>query len=82
MFQMESLGRWLIILGVTLAVVGGVMLLLSKVPFLNRWGRLPGDIRYRSADGRVTCLVPIVSSILLSLLLTIILNLIIRFLNR
>jgi hypothetical protein len=79
---METLARWLIILGVTLAIVGGLLLLLGRVPFFNRLGRLPGDIRYRSEDGRVTCLVPIVSSLLLSLLLTIIINLIIRFLNR
>ncbi len=68
MFQMDGLGRWLIGVGLGLAVLGVVVLLLGKVPFLNRWGNLPGDIRYQHPGGRVTCFVPIVSSILLSLL--------------
>ncbi len=82
MFQMDILGRWLIGIGIGLAVLGGVMLLLDKIPFLNRLGHLPGDIRYQSPGGRVTCFVPIVSSILLSLILTLVLNIIIRLFKR
>jgi hypothetical protein len=82
MFSLETLGRWLLVVGLGLAALGGLLWLLGKVPFLNRLGNLPGDIRYESEDGRFSCFVPIVSSILISLLLTLILNIIVRLLNR
>jgi hypothetical protein len=82
MFQMSVLGRWLIGIGLSIAALGGLVLLLGKVPFLNQLGNLPGDIRYQSPGGRVTCFVPIVSSILLSLILTLVLNVVIRWLDR
>jgi hypothetical protein len=37
-----SLGKWLLIMGVGLALLGCLFLLVDKVPFL---GRLPGDIK-------------------------------------
>jgi hypothetical protein len=82
MFSLETVGRWLLLIGLGIAALGGVFWLLGKVPFLNQLGRLPGDIRYESPDGRFSCLVPIVSSILLSLLLTLILNIVVRLLDR
>lgn len=82
MFQMESVGRWLLIAGVGLAVLGGLILLLGRVPGLERFGSLPGDIRYTSPDGRLSCFVPIVSMILLSVILSVVLNVIVRLLNR
>ena len=82
MFQIDTFGRWLIFIGLGIAALGLLLLLLGKVPFVNRLGSLPGDIRYQSADGRVSCLVPIVSSILISIVLTIVLNVIVRLLNR
>lgn len=82
MFQWDNLGRWLILLGLGIAALGVLLLIIGKVPLLNWWGRLPGDIRYESENGRVSCFVPIVSSLLLSLLLTIIVNVIVRLLNR
>ncbi len=82
MFSLETLGRWLLLIGVGIAALGGLFLLLGKVPFLNKLGNLPGDIRYESPDGRISCFVPIVSSILISLLLTLFLNVIVRLLNR
>jgi hypothetical protein len=82
MFQMDGLGRWLIGIGLGIAALGGLVFLLGKVPFLNQWGNLPGDIRYQSPGGRVTCFVPIVSSILLSLILTVVLNIVVRLLKH
>jgi hypothetical protein len=76
-FQLEGLGRWLILLG-----LGIVLFVLGKAPFLNSLGNLPGDIRYQSADGRLSCWIPVVSSIVLSIILTVVLNLIVRVLNR
>jgi len=55
---------------------------LGRIPGLDRLGSLPGDVRIQSRDGRLTCFVPIVSSLLLSIILTIVLNVIIKILNR
>ena len=82
MFSLDSLGRWLIVIGLGITVLGVLLFLLGKLPFLQWFGKLPGDIRYRSPDGSLSCFVPIVSSILLSILLTIILNLVLRLINR
>lgn len=80
--MMDSLGRWLIIIGLGIAALGVLLFLLGKLPFLQWFGKLPGDIRFRSPDGSLSCFVPIVSSILLSILLTVILNLVLRLINR
>ncbi|HXG42858.1 MAG TPA: DUF2905 domain-containing protein [Dehalococcoidia bacterium] len=70
---MEQVGKWLIVAGIALAVLGGVVLLASRVPFL---GRLPGDILVQRDN--FTFYFPLVTSILLSLVLTIVLNLVFR----
>lgn len=77
MFDLSTLGRWLMIAGIGVILVGGLLFLLGKVPF---WGQLPGDIRIQT--GRFSCFVPIVSSLLISLVLTILLNLVIHLLNK
>jgi hypothetical protein len=82
MFQLDTFGRWLIIVGLGVAALGLLLFLLGKVPGLDRLGGLPGDIRFQSRDGRLTCFVPIVSSLLLSIILTIVLNVIVKALNR
>ncbi|MCA9906764.1 MAG: DUF2905 domain-containing protein, partial [Anaerolineae bacterium] len=41
---------------------------------------LPGDIRIET--GSVTCLIPIVSTLLISVVLTIVVNIILRIINR
>lgn len=81
-FQLESIGRWLIAIGLGIALLGLLLALSGKVPLLKRLGKLPGDMRYQSADGRFSCFVPIVSSILLSIVLTVVLNVILRLLRR
>jgi len=70
------------VIGLGIAALGVLLFLIGKLPFWQWFGKLPGDIRYQSPDGRVSCLVPIVSSILLSILLTIILNLVLRLISR
>ncbi|HUX76759.1 MAG TPA: DUF2905 domain-containing protein [Anaerolineae bacterium] len=74
---LETIGKSLVVIGAGLALLGGLVWLLSKVPFL---GRLPGDIRIERPG--VTCLVPLASSIVISILLTILLNIIVRIINR
>lgn len=76
--SLESVARMLMILGIVLFVTGGLVYLLSRLG-INLF-QLPGDIRWQS--GNVTCLVPLVSSILISIVLTLILNVAIRFLNK
>lgn len=73
----ETMGKWVMLIGGALVLLGGLMWLLSKSPFL---GRLPGDIHIEKPG--FTCLVPLASSIVLSILLTIVLNVIARLLRH
>ena len=72
----DTVGRWLIGIGLIVVVVGVLFLLAGKIPFLRHLGQLPGDINYESPDKRVKIWIPIVSSLLISLVLTLVLNLI------
>lgn len=76
--EFDSLGRLILILGIGLALLGGLLILLGRTGI--KFGALPGDIRVES--GSITCFAPIVSMCLLSLLLTVVLNVVIRWLNR
>lgn len=67
---MEQLARILILFGIVTVVVGVVILLAPKTPFL---GRLPGDVLFRRGD--VTIYVPIATSLVLSLVLSLLLGL-------
>jgi hypothetical protein len=75
---MENIGRFLMIGGIVLFVVGGLVFLASK--FGLPLGRLPGDIRIER-DG-FSFYFPLGSSILISIVLTIILNVIVRLLRK
>lgn len=75
---MLNFARILIILGLVLLVIGGLLYVLTRVGI--PLGRLPGDIRIQTKT--VTCVFPLVTSILLSIVLTIVLNLIVRYLNK
>jgi len=77
MNDLGTLGKWLLLLGGGIALLGLLLLLLGKVPWL---GRLPGDIRIEREG--FSCYFPIVTMILLSIVLTLLLNLVIRLLNR
>jgi hypothetical protein len=67
-----ELGRVLLIIGVVLAVVGGLAMLGVRLPF----GRLPGDIAIEGERGGFYF--PIVTMIIVSVVLTVLLNLFIR----
>jgi hypothetical protein len=75
---MDNIGRFLMIGGIVLFIVGGLVFSGSKfgLPF----GRLPGDIRIER-DG-FSFYFPLGSSILISIVLTIILNVILRLFNK
>ena len=73
--DLQTLGKYLALLGLSLLVVGGLLALGGRLGL----GSLPGDVRVqRESFG---CYLPIATSILLSLLLTIVLNLLLRWLK-
>lgn len=74
----EPIARLLMITGIILFMIGGLVFLLSRLG-INLF-QLPGDFRFQSNN--LTCIIPLVSSILLSIVLTVILSLVIRFLNK
>ncbi len=65
---MPGLGKSLIVIGLIIALVGVVITLAGKLPWL---GRLPGDIYVKREN--FTFYFPIATSIILSLLLSFIL---------
>lgn len=68
------MGRWIIIAGIVLIVVGTI---LHFAPWLLGWfGRLPGDLRIET--GRTRIYIPITSMILLSVVLTVIIHMLKR----
>lgn len=78
--SMDNLGRILVVVGIGICVLGGIILLLSRIPFFNNLGGLPGDVRIQGQN--FSCFMPITSMILVSIVLTIALNILVRLLNR
>ena len=76
--DLSSIGKWLIIIGLGLAVVGGLLWALGRVGV--PLGRLPGDIRIER-DG-FSFYFPLTSSILVSIALTILINVILRLFRK
>ena len=74
----SSIGKWIVLLGLGLVVVGGAMWLLAKagIPL----GRLPGDIHVEGKGSSFHF--PVVTCIVVSVVLTVILNLVIRLLGK
>jgi len=75
--ELQDIGKLLLFLGGAIVILGLVLVLGARLPWL---GRLPGDIRLERQGW--SCFIPIATSILLSLLLTVLLNIIVRWLNR
>lgn len=73
MNEFHSLGKFLIISGLLLIVIGAALTFWDKMPLL---GKLPGDIVWKGKN--FTFYFPIVTSIILSLIISIILYLLKR----
>ncbi|WP_448576337.1 DUF2905 domain-containing protein [Thermomicrobium sp.] len=73
MESLQAFGRLLIVMGLVLAILGVLLVLAGRIPFI---GRLPGDIVYQR--GNFTLYIPLMTMLILSLLLTILLNLLFR----
>ena len=71
--DLQTLGKYLALAGLCLALLGGLMVIGGRMGL----GSLPGNTRVEREG--FSCYVPIATSILLSLLLTLILNLLIRW---
>jgi hypothetical protein len=71
-FDLQTLGRFLLIAAAALAIVGVMLLVGSRLGL----GSLPGDFTYRGE--KWSCYLPIATSLLISLVLTLILNLVWR----
>jgi hypothetical protein len=79
MAGLGTIGKQLIVLGLSIALVGVILILLGRFPWL-KIGRLPGDI-YVERDGW-SFYFPLATSILLSVIISIILWLVRRKMNR
>jgi len=66
----EGIGKTLLILGLVLVLLGGVLMLLPKIPWI---GKLPGDILFKGE--KVSFYFPITTCIIISILLTILFRL-------
>lgn len=67
-FNMTSLGKILIGIGLLFVILGAILLVLKHIPFI---GKLPGDIYIQKKN--FTFYFPLTTCILLSILLSIIL---------
>jgi hypothetical protein len=70
------MGRWLIVAGGVLILVG----LLVHFGLLNWFGRLPGDIRIES--GRTRVFIPLTSMLIVSVVLSLVVQLFIYLFRR
>jgi hypothetical protein len=77
MENLEVIGRWLVIFGIVLAVIGGIIWILGRFFGLND---LPGTLRIEGPG--ITCVFPVLAMIVISVVLTVILNLAARWFNR
>jgi len=69
MDSLEPLGRALVVIGLFITVLGAIMLLTPRVPWL---GRLPGDIVIHRDD--LTIYIPITTMLIVSVVLSVVLN--------
>jgi len=67
---MQDLGRFLIVLGAAAVLIGVLLVLAPRIPWL---GCLPGDVLIRR--GTFTFYFPLVTCLVVSIILTLILNL-------
>jgi len=72
------IGKWILIFGVVLAIIGGLVWLVESLGL--PLGRLPGDIRMRGEGWAFSF--PIVTCIVVSVVLTVLLNLAVWFFRR
>jgi hypothetical protein len=73
-----TLGKWIIVVGLGLALLGGAIWLVGRLGL--PLGRLPGDLRLEGKG--FSLYFPLATSILISLGLTLLLNVLARLFKR
>lgn len=76
MFDFTQAGRWIILAGISLVVIGLLVYLIGK---LGGFSNLPGTLRFEGSG--FTCVFPLLASIILSIVLTLILNILARLIK-
>ena len=66
---MEVFAKVLIGLGITIIIIGILILFKEQIPFIQKFGNMPGDIRIETKSTKVY--IPITTSILISLILSV-----------
>ena len=74
---LEGIAKFVLIIGAVIVVIGLLLLLASKMPFL---GKLPGDIITRRDNFVFSS--PLVTCLVVSIVATIVLNLILWLMRR
>lgn len=72
-FGPQQIGKWLVSVGIIIALVGGLIMILGRIGFF----KLPGDLEFGSKNWRIY--IPVASCIIISIVLTVILWLINHF---
>ena len=75
--NLETIGRWILIVGLSITLIGAGIWIIAR---LTGWEKFPGTIKWES--GNLTCIIPLLGSIILSIVLTLVLNLLVRWFNR
>lgn len=75
--NLETIGRWIVLFGLAITIIGAGIWVISR---FTGWEKFPGTIKWQS--GNLTCVIPILGSIIISILLTLVLNLMTRWGNR
>ena len=71
--MLSRLGQYLVVFGAIVCVVGLLLVVAQRLPFLSWVGRLPGDIRIEGRN--VHFYFPIATCIILSVVLTLLVSL-------
>ena len=75
--DLNTIARWLILLGLVIVSAGALLWLAGRLNLPI--GKLPGDFQFQTRG--VSCVLPLATSLLISLLLTVLLNIILRWLK-
>jgi uncharacterized membrane protein YidH (DUF202 family) len=77
MSNFSDLGRLLLLIGGAIVLLGLLLLVVGRLPFV---GRLPGDLSFRR--GNTSFYFPIVTCLVLSVVLTVVVNLLLFLFRR
>ena len=71
-----EIGKYLVFIGSLIVFIGILFIFSQKIPFLNSFGKMIGDINYQTKNVKI--FIPFTSMIVVSLVITLVINLINR----